>query len=91
MNIETAKFVPCSKLFRGLESILNELMENASFTWGDADRTLIHIDRIIRDIDSDRLANPDEWAHPLGMEREALIERIRWMKELGVYYVDMEN
>jgi hypothetical protein len=100
MNIETAKFVTCSNLFRGLESLQNELMENASFTWGDADRTLIHIDRMIGDIDSARFFDPDiieehrdkvAAAHPLDMEREALIERIRWMKELGVYYVDMEN
>jgi hypothetical protein len=50
--VSTATFIPASELFKGLDALWNQFTACAlSFTFGDANRTLINPETIVSDME----------------------------------------
>jgi len=84
LPVHTCTFVLASNLFAGYEDILDELSEADTFTWGDANHTLISVQRlkatlecIYESVDADSLPK--------------FFELLEELEKDGVHYVDFEN
>ncbi len=72
---QTCQFVLASDLFRGYEALCEKFAEHSSFTWGDANRTLVDFDSILNDMDDHGVEYPDEFVNRVHLHM----------------YVDLEN
>ena len=88
--MEAVEFIPLSSLVPAPwdEWFYNAISENAPFSWGDNNRTLVTADRLARHCDRVGLADY------LGNTKKGKKAVERFMKMLGDFgttYVDLEN
>ena len=69
---QTCQFVLASDLFKGYYDLYDEFTESSSFTWGDANRTLVDFGSILQDMDDHCIEYPDSFGE--GMNANMYID-----------------
>jgi hypothetical protein len=64
------------------------LSGSSTFTWGDANFTLVHADRFMEELES-ILSGEDEMEHNIAEHREAVIDTLKYLSVNNIY-VDLE-
>ena len=65
------------------------LSNGSTFTWGDANLTLVHADRFMDEME-DILDSEDEMEHNIAEHREAVIDTLKYLSANNIY-VDLES
>ena len=85
-HVEETKYYPLSKLFAGFpDELYGMISENAPFSWGDNDRTLVTADRF--------LAHFIETLEYEDLKEEDYKKVFDTLEQLSKYriYIDLEN
>lgn len=90
--IEETKHVAMSEIIPKIwhDWFFSELSESSTFTWGDANYTLVHADRFMDELEAILDSEEELEGNDVADHREAIIDTLNYLSANNIY-IDLES